>query len=380
MTNISLLSVPKGVCLILLAVLVGCGPKDGNREFEQGKQAYEVRDLVKAARLFEESLKCAPHDVDRILLLARVKLDLGELAEAQDLMKRAALDSDGDADVRMLTAQLAWHAKDYKSAAEGFSSLANDMKLEAAIRAQAWAGLGVVEMSCDNCHQARVAFLRAIRLDRRNAAAWYHLGLLYRDEFGYLEAALEQFEIFARLEEMASPRVQKVQRAVIPALKDTMAHAISERPGAAKRNSALCSTTLAKAEAEWKKGQYGNARQSYQAALTADLLSYPAAVGLARAWEVTDRTSAGQAKAFENYKLACTLKPSAVSTFVTAGNLAARLGYHSQAVEIFSRAVAASPTSFDALDGLIRSLRKVNKPQDARAYQQYRESIPTRRK
>ena len=115
--------------------------------------------------------------------------------------------------------------------------------------------------------------------------------------------------------------------------------------------------------------------------MTADPLSYPAALGLARAWERTDKTKTGQTKALECYQTACALRPSAVSTLLTAGALALRLGYPSQAVDIYSRAVAASPTSLDALDGLIRALRKCGgKNAVAQAYQLYRESIAAKRK
>ena len=276
----------------------------------------------------------------------------------------------------LLKSQIAWHAKDYAAALSGFVDIASDSSLEASVRAQGWAGLGVVEMTCDNHHLARVAFLRAIRLDRRNAAAWYHLGLLYRDGFGYLEAALEQFEIFVRLEEEASPRVQKVQRTIIPALKEQISRAAMERPGAAKRNSSVAATSIATAESALKKGNAKAAREAYQQALAADPLSYPAALGLAKAWEKTDATKAGQQKAFEAYKSACTLSPSAVSTFLAAGSLAAKLGLTLQAVEIYSRAVAANPASFEAVDGLIRALRKSGgKAKVAEAYQRYRDSL-----
>ena len=370
-----------GVSVSLAVLLVaGCGPQDGGKEYEQAQAAYEVRDLAKAARLFEKSLVAAPNDVGRLLSLSRVKLDLGELTAAKELIDRAALNADGDADVRLLAAQIAWHMKDYKAAADGFTALANDTKLDPTVRAQGWTGLGIVEMTCDNYQLSRVCFLRALRLDRHAAAAWYHLGLIYR-ELGYREASLEQFEIFVRLEQEASPRVQKVQRTVIPALKEAIAQAVTDRPGVSKRNADACSTALAKAEAARKKGRGKDALKLYQEALAADPLSYPAALGLAKAWETTDSSQNGQQKAFEAYKTACTLRPSAVSTFVTAGALAMKLGYVSQAVEIYSRAVAASPTSFDAIDGLIRALRKVgNKGKVAQAYQAYRDSIPTSRK
>ena len=349
----------KCVSAVFAAAILGCGPGDGVREFEQGKTAYELRDLKKAETLFARSAVLAPQDADRILYLARTELELGELAEAQLQVAKAAAIAGDDADVRLLKAQIDWHAKSYEDAAKGFSAIAEDIRLEASVRAQGWAGLGVVEMTCDNRHLARVAFLRAIRLDRKNAAAWYHLGLLYRDGFGYLESALEQFEIFVRLEEKSSPRVQKVQRTVIPALKESISREAAERPGVARRNSASCAASISAAEAAVKKGNFKVAREAYQKALAADPLSYPAALGLAKAWEKTDATKDGQTKAFENYKIACALRPSAVTTFLTAGALAAKLGLNLQTVEIYSRAVAANPNSPDAIDGLIRALRKV---------------------
>ena len=361
---------------VLAAAILGCSSRDGVKEFEQGKAAYELRDLKKAETFFARSVALAPQDADRLLYLARTELELGELAKAQEAIGRAAENSDGEADVVLLKSQIAWHAKDYAAASSGFAAIANDSKLEASVRAQGWAGLGVVEMTCDNHHLARVAFLRAIRLDRKNAAAWYHLGLLYRDGFGYLEAALEQFEIFIRLEEEASPRVQKVQRTIIPALKDQIAHAATEHEGASNRNSAACATEIAKAEELWKKGKYKDARDRYVQALKSDMLSYPAALGLARAWEKTDATRSGQERALDCYRIACTVRPSAVSTFLVAGSMAVKLGYSSQAVEIYSRAIAANPTSYDAIDGLIRVLRKGGKADKvANAYQKYRDSL-----
>ena len=70
------------------------------------------------------------------------------------------------------------------------------------------------------------------------------------------------------------------------------------------------------------------------------------------------------------------LRPSAVSTFLVAGSMAAKLGLTLQAVEIYSRAVAANPVSLEAIDGLIRAFRKSGgKAKVAEAYQQYRLSL-----
>lgn len=383
--NFLRLSVRNCTIAALCATIIGCGDGDGSVEFDRGKNAYELGDLKKAEKCFAASIEAAPQEVDRLIYLARVKLDLGELAESRQLIERAEM-IDGDAaDVRMLSAQVACHSKDYKKAAEIFLKIANDANLDSVIRSQAFAGLGVVEMSCENLHLARIDFLRALRLDRRNASAYYHLGLLYRDGLdrngsGYYEAALEQLEMFVRLNEDSDPRIQKVQKTIIPGIKEMIAQATASRPGAAKRDSAACATLIAQAEADFKKGAFKSARKNYAAALAADPLSDRAALNLAKCWEKTDATKDGQLKALECYQTVCVLRPSATVIFLTTGNLAMKLGKYALASEIYSRAIAANPTSKDAIDGLIRALQKLgNRTSVARAYQAYRDSLSTRK-
>ena len=364
-----------------LAVLSGCGGSDGAGELADGKRAYEMRDFKKAEKLLAKSLQIAPANVEAMLYLALSHLALGELEPAREWAAKAALADTKGTDVKMLEAQIAWHLKDYEKAEKLYEAVALDGTLSAQERSLGWAGLGIVEMTLDNYHLARVAFLRAIRIDRRNASAWYHLGLLYRDGFGYSQAALEQFEIFVRLNPVADARVQRVQRTVIPELKESIARAAVDRPGASKRNSALSAAAITKAESAWKRGAWKNAKAAYQEALAADPLSSPAALGLAKSILKLDSSRKGQEQALENYKLACSLRPGAVSAFIEAAALASKLGQHAQATEIYSRAVAANPSSLSAIDGLIRSLRKVgNKAKVAQAYQLYRDSLSVNKK
>ena len=361
---------------VALAVLAGCGPEDGSKELEQGREAYEKQhDLKKAERLFEKSAELNATNVEAFVYLTRVNIDLGNMPAANKWIAKAAEMSGGSLDVKLLRAQLAWHGKDYDTAAKLFSGVAEDKSLGAAERAQGWTGLGIVEMTRDRRHQARIAFMRAMRLDRHAAASRYHLGLLYRD-FGYSEAALEQFEAFVRLDDPSGPRVQKVQRTIIPELKESIVRMATERPGVQKRDSAASAAELAKGDAAVKKGSYKIARQHYQAAAKADPLSYPAAICLAKAWLKSDSTADGQKKALESYRNACALKPGAIDTFLAAGALAYNLKMYAQAVEIYSRAVATAPYKLDAIDGLIRALRRAGGANaEAQAYQGYRDSL-----
>src|SRR5574344_51883 len=265
-TNFSLSSALKASALATLAVFAGCGPNDGAKEYDGGVAAYEVRDLKRAEKLFAECLGRNPGRTDALVMMARVRKDLGELALAKEAADKAAALSAGDPDVIALDAEIAYHAKDYARATRRFGEIAENAALSAFDRSLGWTGLGIVHQTCiaDSVNDgardlARVAFLRAIRLDRTNAAARYHLGLLYRDAYGYPAAALEQFELFVRLGDVADARVQKTQRTLIPAVKEDIARRASSLPGASKRDAGASVTALQKADAAWKKGQYKTA-------------------------------------------------------------------------------------------------------------------------
>jgi tetratricopeptide (TPR) repeat protein len=364
---------------IAVLALAGCAPKDGLKELDEARSAMELKDYVKAKKYFAKSLEYSPGRVDALVGLVQALLSIGEIDDAAKAIDKAVTLRGEDVDVKLLDAEVAWHQKDYAKAKRIFAEVANDGKLDAPLRSQGWSSLGVVELADEQRDNARISFLRAIRINRHNAAAWYHLGLLYRD-CGYAEAALEQFEIFVRISAEADQRVQKVLRSVIPDLKDSIARAAADRPGASRRDSAASAAAISKAEAEWKKGNYRRAQTHYQDALKSDVLSYPAAYGLAKSYLKNDTSKNGQVNALNNYRIACSLRPSSVRTFIEAGALAMKLSYYAQAVEIYSRAFAANPQSLEAIDGLIRALGKSGKSKAARAYQQYRDSLSAKRK
>ena len=377
MTSFSRSSALSAAALAL--AVAGCGPKDGVKEYEAGRAAYEARSCEKAERFFAKSLQYAPENVDALVMLASVQRDLGKMSEAAETVAKAEALSPGSVDVVLLDAEIAFHLSDYARSAKLFRDVAEDAEATPEARSLGWTGLGIVEMTSEHRDLARIAFLRAIRLDRRNPSARYHLGLLYRgDSFGYLDAALEQFEIFVRLGEKADPRALHAQRVIIPGIKEDIARRAMERCSG-HRNADASAKRLANAEAAWKKGNYKTARDEYAAAVKEDVLSFPAMIGLAKAWEKTDSTPAGRQRTLDSYKAACALKPSSVSTLLKTGDLAARMGQHATAVEVYSRAVAANPADISAIDGLIRALRKTGKGKIADAYQAYRATTPVRK-
>ena len=105
-----------------------------------------------------------------------------------------------------------------------------------AIRSQALAARAVMEIAANMFDRARLTLWRAVRLDRRNAAAWYHLGHLSRDTYRFEDAALEQFEMASRL--MKDPaRAKAIARDTIPALRETLSKYISEASAGLEREA-----------------------------------------------------------------------------------------------------------------------------------------------
>lgn len=380
MTNISRSSALKVLAVgSLLAVASGCGVSDGREEFAEGRNAFQAGDMKRADKQFRKALELNPSNVDAFLYQIQVKLRQGEIPAAKELLVKVEEIASAEQDVRLLGGQVAWHGRDYEKAIELFKAVAEDEDLSEAVRSQAWTGLGVAQATSGAHEVARVSYLKAIRLDRNNAAAYYNLGQLYRyDPFNFTVPARDQFERFVSLSgaEMSSPRVQRTQRQIIPGLTDAINRENASRAGAAGRSESACAAALSKAAAAEKKGKFKAARDAYQEALKADPLSFSAAIGLAKAEQKADSGANGLNRSLEAYRIACSLKPSAYKTLLEAGRLADRLNKPGAAMRIYSRVLAISPTSTEAVDGVIRSAEKSKADRAIiAAYRDYREML-----
>ena len=317
--------------------------------------------------------------VDDLVDEAAERLSLGQIPEARTAISNAYAMASGDVDVRLLKAQIDFHSRgdgDLESAAALYRGIANDESLDRKVRSQGWAGLGVLDRFANERDAARLDLLRALRMDGKNASAWYNLGCVYRDSFGFNEAACDCFENFVRLETNDLERVAKTQRTYIRDLREERTNTILEIPGSRNANATACNAALLAAEAAVKKGTFKTARLRYDEALKADPTSFKAALGMARMCLKTDPSEAGRKAALDYYYRACKLGPSSVSTFIAAGDLAySTSGGIVSAIGYYSRAMAADPTNTTAIDGLIRSLRKNKQKNTADAYQLYRDFL-----
>ena len=380
--NSSLRYALKALVAVSAAAICGCGGGDGSKELQEGLAAYGAHDLKKAEKLLGESLEKAPDNVDALMAQANVKFELGDFDATQEALDKARKLVGDEPDVIALRSQLAWHVKDIDTARGGFKAMTGP-RYDAETQSAGWLGLGILEMTENTgetaCDSARVALLKALRLDRRNAAAWYHLGLLYRDAFGNDSAALEQFEVFVRLEELADERVQKVSRTIIPQLKDNIAQSLVALLGSSARDSASAADLIKSAQTAEKSRNYRMAIARYEEACKADPVSFPALVGYAAVLQEHSTAANAKAKALECYLKACKIRPGSVKTLIATGTLAAKLDNPAVAVEAFSRAVAADPANITAIDGLIRALRRSGRASTGSLYQEYRDSLSVKK-
>ena len=363
----------------LAALLSGCGDSDGSSEYAKAEEALKSGNLAKAGELFAQTAEIAPTNIDALVMLAKTRLANGEIREAREAAK-SALALDGDAeDALELAAQTAWHSRDYAEARGIYRRLASDAGRAPEARSRAWARLGIVDMSEYDTDKSRVAlrdsarcdFLAALALDPKNAAARYHLGLLYRDSYLYLDYALDQLSFYKATAPKVDRHLKAVCDTMIPELRGQIANEKAARPGVAKRNVDGCAKALRRGVEAFSKGTYKTAKLRYGEAMSADPLSFAAAEGYARSCAKADTTAAGKKTAYEAYREACRLGPSKVDTFLETARLAAEIGRSAAAEDLYSRALAANPKSLPALDGLIRTCVKNGEKESAAAYRAY---------
>ena len=371
-------------CLAFFALATGCTNEidDGTRELEKGRAALAAHDLQTAAAAFSECAQKNATNFEVRISLALIGLELGEPKKADAAAKEAVAIDPSSAEARLVEGQTAYLVKDYARSKAAFSAVADARELPAQMRSQALSSRAVAELAANEMDAARISLMRALRLDFRNAAAWYHMGVLSRNTYHFLAAAKDQFEMACRLDPN-SARTRETVRTVIPALLDARARATADKPGVANRDPGLAAKLIAEGVAAEKKKDVRTAAARFEKAFAADPLSWEAAWHYAQTLQAAEAARKPNdkaklsvatvvAKTIDAYRAALDAKPASRDTCMAAARFALQNRRPAVACDFLSHALAHFPDSKPVLDLYIEALGKLDTPDGARRAKMYR--------
>ena len=373
-----------------LILAAGCAQDvdDGARDFERGKAALAERDLQAASTAFAECARKNATNFEARVSLALVALELGEPRTADVASREAVAIDPSSAEARLVEGQAAYLVKDYARSKAAFTAVADSRELPAQMRSQAFASRAVAELAADETDAARLSLFRALRLDFRNAAAWYHLGVLSRGTYHFPAAAKDQFEMACRLDPN-SARTRETMRTTIPSLREALARTAADKPGASKRDPGQAAKLIAEGVAAQKKKDVKTAAARFEKAHAADPLSWEAAWNYAQTLQAaeeakkpSDKTKLPVAtivsRTLAAYRAALDAKPASRDTCIAAARFALQNRRPAAACDFLSHALAHFPDSKPVLDLYVEALGKLGTADGnrrARMYRAYRQEL-----
>ena len=354
---------------LALAALAGCSPDDGAADFAKGESAYAVRDLQAAALCFKAAADKNPTNFAARVKLALVNVDLGEIDAARAAAESAVAIDPESAEARLLEGNIAYLAKDYIRAKDAFAGVSSAKQLPNELRSKALVSQAVLELTATMFDRARVSLWRAVRLDRRNAAAWYHLGYLSRDTYRFEDAALEQFQMASRL--MTDPvRVKTVMQDIIPAIRESLRAKVAGKPGAAGRDPGAAAKLVSEGEGLARKEPKKSAAK-FAEAYSKDPLSYAAAWNFAKTKSASVKSDEDINRVIGAFQDAIDQRPNSQLTYRTAAKFALDRRRPMRAEKFLSQALAHDPEDKTTLALYVQTLRRLGKTSEAKLFEAY---------
>ncbi len=345
------------------------------KDTEKGLAALAISDYKKAEEFFRAATVNCATNFDARINLAVSLLQLGEMDAANTAITNAISLNPESVEARLLEGQIAYQMRNYTRASKNFIAIAKEKSLDKTFRSTALSSLAIVQLAQNEFIPARISLFRAIRFNPKNAAAWYHLGIMSRDTYKLPDAALEQFEMASRLSDPKDERTIKIIREIIPSLRNAIVRNAAQIPGAAGRKPEEAAKLLAEGEAAKKKKHFKTALKKFEAAYKADPMSFEAAIAYAKSLETQDKSAAGIDKVIAAYRAAIDQKPFSQATYIDAGKYAYSNKRYLTTTEIMNRALAHVYNNKQILDLLIASLQKAGRQKDAKIWKEYRSEL-----
>lgn len=347
---------------VALALTAGCGDDPASAQGDAAR-AEEIT----STRMIEKAID---------------DLRLGKPADADQAARRALELAPDSAEAMILAGETAYVAGDTDRALEAFNKVIDDKDLPPAIRSAAYVDKAVVEIGLDEkSDKARLDLARALKLDLRNANAWYNMGLYCRN-VGHEVAALSHFQTALGCTGLEEGRAAKLRETKIPELKASFEEYKARIPGASTRRPADAeklfqeASNLAsransqKANKTAYNTHMANSRKKLKSAYMADPLNH--AIVMAYARQLADLKDP---EALEIFKQAYRLKPSSQSTYMAAAKYAVSTRNWINATVILSRALSHDFSNVETLKMYILALRNSGKNAEADIYQAYLDEL-----
>ena len=358
------------LALLVAAAFAGCEKEDdGSADFNKGVEAYAARDFRLAATCFGAAARKNATNFTARVKLALANIELGEMPAAKAAVESALELDPTSAETLLIDGQVAYHMKDYERAKKDFNDVAEGKQLPASLRSAALTSRAVMEIEAQLFERARLSLWRAISLDGKNGAAWYHLGHLSRNTYHFESAAMEQFEMASRLIKDQA-RVKTIGRDTLPALRDALRAKPASKPGAANRDPGGAAKLVSEAEALAKKDPK-KAAAKYAEAYAKDPLSYAAAWNHAKAAIASAKGGAEVTAALEAFQDAIDQRPNSQETYRTAARAALGHAHPMRAEKFLSQALAHDPGCKPTLELYVQTLRRLGKTAEAKLYETY---------
>ena len=356
--------------IVLLTAVIGllvcgCGSNSAEKNLNKGLSEFEKEDYSAAVGYLDPAAKEISDSAVLYYTLGLSHLHLGDMDKALSAFNKTLDIEASHCEAIICLGQIAYHKNELATAQECFKA-ALGLVIDAHKKAVLYTSMALVESGLKNDGLARLYLIQSLSCDRSYAPAFYNLGSLYRDKFGYKEEALECFKRYVQVAGKGDAHYAKAEKNM-DRLSKNIDRMTSNRLANIKRDAVTASEHLGKGVVFQSQKKYRDAIKSYDAALKADPLVFSAAYGRAMAYQKLNSTH----EAFAAFKDAIAINPDHQDSYIRAVSLAIELKRYSDATMILDKAIARNAHYSSYYDFMTRVLYQQSRYAEAKKYGEF---------
>lgn len=314
---------------LLLVPIAGCGGRDPSALVARGTARLEAGDYAAAARAFKRASRRIHDSAPLYYNLGTACFHLDNLDAAAAAFEAARRIDPGHLAAAELLART-WSRQDrHGEAIDLLRPLSATAPRED--RPRILNALALVEQRTNRIDLACLHLIQAARLAPRYAPTYYNLGSILADAYQLHAEATDQFELFTRLAPDDDPRLDRA-RARLLQLKAAAPGGAVTAHDQPSRSAAAVQQAIREGDQHYRTRKWAQAEAAFTRALTADPLSFDAALRLGHA-----RLGGGNpAAAVKAYQRAGELAPGRVEPVYLQALAAYTAGNPDQAAQVLT--------------------------------------------